>query len=419
MTTERQEPLPSGEVPAADPATDGAPNAYSIKTVWASAVGYALESFDNFILSFSLAAIIATFSLTETQAGALATVTVIGAVAGGFVFGILSDYFGRVRVLTWSILLFAVVTALTSLVQNYEQFLILRFIAGLGIGGEYGIGMALVSEGWPPAWRGRATSFVALGSEAGLLLALGVSTLVLNFGDWRIIFAIGIFPALFAFWYRRSVPEPALFAATKGHRRKFPLRMLFKDARTTKHSAGIIVLTSVQNFGYYGVIVFLPTYLSKQLGFSITKTGGWTAATIIGFSLGMVIFGLLSDRIGRKPTFFVFQVGAIVSLVLYSQLASPLALLLGGAFMGIFVNGMLGGYGALTAELFPTEARGTAQNVLYNIGRGVGSFAPLVIGIVAAHYSFPFALGTLAIVYVVDIIATAFLIPETKGVALT
>jgi MFS family permease len=407
-----------GVAPQSIPDSDR-PDAYAVKTVWASALGYALEAFDNFILSFCLVAITATFALTGPEAGALATITILGAVVGGFAFGILSDYFGRVRVLTWTILTFAILTAVSALAQNYTEFALLRFAAGMGIGGEYGIGMALVSEGWPKAWRARATSFVALGSQAGLLIALLVSTIVLNFAGWRVIFAIGIFPAVFAYWYRRAIPEPALFEQKKRQRQRFPLTYLFKDAQTTRRSVGIIVLTSVQNFGYYGVIVFLPTYLSKQLGMSVTKTGAWTAATVIGFSLGMVIFGLLADRIGRKPTFITFMVGAIVSLLLYSQLSSQIALLVGGAFMGIFVNGMLGGYGALTAELFPTEARGTAQNVLYNIGRGIGAFAPLVVGAIAEHYSFPLALGLVGLTYILDIIAITVLIPETKGAALT
>jgi MFS family permease len=392
---------------------DEKPSAYAIKTVWASALGYALEAFDNFILSFTLVAITAAFSLSSPQAGSLATLTLIGAVVGGFVFGILSDYFGRVRVLTWTIVIFAVFTAAIVLARNYAEIAALRFGTGLGIGGEYGIGMALVTESWPKSWRGRATTMVALGSEAGLVLALLVGTVVMaTIGNWRIVYLIGLFPAVVAFWYRFRVPEPEAFLRAKGRRTRFPLRSLFTDARTTRASVGIIILTSVQNFGYYGIITFLPTYLSKGLGYSVTKTGAWTAATVLGFVVGMIIFGFLSDRIGRKPSFVIFMIGAILSLIGYSQLHNEIALLVGGGIMGIFVNGMLGGYGALTASLFPSEMLGTAQNVLYNIGRGVGAFSPIVIGFVADKFSFPVAIALLSLIYVIDILAVLLVVPK-------
>lgn len=133
---------------------------------------------------------------------------------------------------------------------------------------------------------------------------------------------------------------------------------------------------------------------------------------------GIWIFGQLADRIGRKPSFLLFQLGAVISIVVYSQLTDPDIMLLAGAFLGMFVNGMLGGYGALMAEAYPTEARATAQNVLFNIGRAVGGFGPVVVGAVVLAYSFQTAIALLAIIYVIDMLATIFLIPELKGKAL-
>ena len=133
---------------------------------------------------------------------------------------------------------------------------------------------------------------------------------------------------------------------------------------------------------------------------------------------GILIFGQLADRIGRKPSFLLFQLGAVISIVVYSQLTNPDIMLLTGAFLGMFVNGMMGGYGALMAEAYPTEARATAQNVLFNIGRAVGGFGPVVVGAVVLAYSFQTAIALLAIIYVIDMLATIFLIPELKGKAL-
>jgi MFS family permease len=128
--------------------------------------------------------------------------------------------------------------------------------------------------------------------------------------------------------------------------------------------------------------------------------------------VGIWVFGQLADRIGRKPSFLIFQLGSVVMVVLYSQLSDPTAMLWAGALMGLFVNGMMGGYGAVMSEAYPTEARATAQTVLCNIGRGLG---PVVIGALAMSYSFQVAIALLAAIYVLDMLATAFLIPELKG----
>jgi len=140
---------------------------------------------------------------------------------------------------------------------------------------------------------------------------------------------------------------------------------------------------------------------------------------VLGMSFGIWTFGQLADRIGRRPSFFIFQVMAAVMVVVYSRLQSPMALLVGGAVMGIFVNGMLGGYGTLISELFPTEVRATAQNLFFNVGRAMASLGPLIIGVLANRYSFATAIALLALLYVLDIVATATLIPETKGVVLS
>jgi MFS family permease len=132
-------------------------------------------------------------------------------------------------------------------------------------------------------------------------------------------------------------------------------------------------------------------------------------------ALGIFVFGQVADRVGRRTAFFIYMTGAAIMVLLYSRLTDPTVLLLAGMVMGFFVNGMLGGYGALMSELYPTEARATAQNVLFNIGRAVGGLGPVVIGALAMSYSFQVAIALLAAIYVLDMLATAFLIPELKG----
>ena len=406
--------------PAATVVESIKPDRYAYKAVLASSVGYAMDGFDFLILSFALSAITASLSLSGAQAGSLATITLAGAVIGGIVFGVLSDYFGRIRLLSLTILIFAVFTALTGISQSYGEIAVFRFIAGLGLGGEFGIGMALVAEAWPAAYRARATSLVALGWQAGVLLAAVVSTALLPVIDWRGLFIVGAAPALFAWFVRLWVQDPELFIEQKDRERQsFPARLLIKDAATTKASIGVFILCAIQNFGYYGLIIWLPTYLESTFGYSIVQTGVWTGVTILGMAAGIIMFGVLADRFGRRPLFWAFQAGAALSVVAYSQLTTPLALLIGGAIVGVFVNGMLGGYGALMAELYSTEARATAENVLWNLGRAVGGLGPLVIGALAGVYGFSAVIAMLAIIYVIDMIATATLIPERRGAPLT
>ncbi|WP_408908610.1 MFS transporter [Variovorax paradoxus] len=396
---------------------DDAVSGYAWKALAGSAIGYAMDGFDLLILGFMLTAISADLHLTPGQAGSLVSWTLVGAVVGGIVFGSLSDHFGRIRVMTWTIVLFAVFTGLCAFAQGYWDLLVYRTIAGIGLGGEFGIGMALAAEAWPARHRARVSSYVALGWQLGVLGAALLTPLLMPHIGWRGMFLVGVVPALVAWVIRNKLHEPEVFVRkpkARGSRLR-SFKLLVKDAQTTRTSLGIVVLCAVQNFGYYGIMIWMPSFLANKLGFNLTKSAMWTSVTILGMMLGIFVFGQLADRIGRKPSFLLFQAGAVAMVLAYSQLSDPVSLLWVGAVLGMFVNGMLGGYGALISEAYPTEARATAQNVLFNLGRGIGGFGPVVVGALVAAYSFQIAIALLAAIYLVDMVATYFLIPELKG----
>ena len=407
---------------------------YKRKALFAAAVGYGLDGFDLLILSFALSGIIVTFGLSDVQAGSLSTITLLGAVLGGIVFGALADRYGRVRVLTWTVLIFAVFTGLSAISQGFWDMAAYRFIAGIGIGGEFGIGMALAAEAVPANQRARATSLVGVGFQIGVFAAAIVAAPVIALWGWRALFVIGLFPAIFAFAIRRGVAEPDKFVqahsrqsssgqspaqAEDHHLESFAAKIgaLVKDKATVKITCALIILSTVQNFGYFGIIAWLPNYLSEKMDLGVTKGSLWTAVTVIGMLAGILIFGQVADRLGRRPAFWIFQAGAIVSILVYSQLIDPTALLVGGFFMGAFANGMLGGHGALLAEMYPTQIRATAQNVIFNIGRALGGLAPVVIALLANSFGFAFALGLLPAIYVIQFLAM-FMLPEKRGVEL-
>lgn len=395
-------------------------DAKAYKALLGSAVGLAIDGFDLMILSFMLRAISGDLGLSQAQGASLITATLIGAVLGGIGFGMLSDRLGRVRVLAWTIVIYAAFTGLCAFAQGYWDLLAYRLLAGLGFGGEFGIGMALVAEAWPASKRARASSYVGLGWQAGVLAATAVTPLLLPVIGWRGMFIIGVLPAAAAFLIRHSLHEPEVFVAkSKNRPKQSALRLLVKDRETVKLSLGMAILCSVQNFGYYGVMIWLPNYLSTRFGFALTQSAIWTSVAVAGMAAGIFLFGHIADRAGRRPALFCYMLGAAVIVVLYSRLTDPMHLLLAGAVLGFFVNGMLGGYGALMSELFPTAARATAENVLFNIGRAVGGLGPVVVGAVAAAYGFELAIAMLAALYALDILAMLLLIPERRGAELT
>src|ERR1700755_3576944 len=213
------------------------------KALLGSALGYAMDGFDLLILGFMLRAIAADLHLSQTQAASLVTATLIGAVLGGIGFGMLSDRLGRVRVLTWTIVVFSVFTGLCAFAQGYWDLIVYRTIAGLGLGGEFGIGMALVAEAWPASKRARASSYVGLGWQLGVLAATLVTPLLLPTIGWRGMFAVGILPAIAAYFIRISWHEPQIFITKvqQASAKQSALRLLIKDKQTTLVSLGIVI----------------------------------------------------------------------------------------------------------------------------------------------------------------------------------
>ncbi|MFQ1011725.1 MFS transporter [Gilliamella apicola] len=392
---------------------------YQKKTLFASTVGYALDGMDMMILGVCFSLISVSFNLSKTELGTLTSVTLLGAVLGGILFGVLADKYGRVRVFSWTILIFSLFTGLCAISPNYESFLIFRFLSGLGLGGEFGIGMTLVSESWPKNKRSRATSIVALGFQAGIIL----STLTVNFVGqaygWRWAFAVGVLPALFVAWTRKGLDEPEIWQNLKDqNKNEIAVGKLFKTPKNTATTIGLTIACAVQNFGFYGLMVWMPSMIASELKLPFKDTLYWTISTTIGMSLGILIFGWLCDKFGRRPSYIIFLLISAVSIWFYFQQTDMIILIIFGSAIGFFVNGMMGGYGALLAEHYPTDARSSAENIIFNVGRGIAGISQVLIAYFATMYSISYALALLSATYLLSAAAFVFLIPETKGKAL-
>lgn len=409
------------------------------KIMWASIIGYAMDGLDVLILSFAMAAIVSEFGLTLGEGGLIATYTLIGTVLGGYLFGIFADYFGRVHTFSLTIIIFSIFTGACAFADNVTHLNILRFLAGLGLGGEYGIGMTLVSETWPAAKRARATAGVAMGWQAGAVLAAILAAVVLPDYGWRGLFLVGVVPALLAAWARHGIKEPPMWVKRKEMKKElaarkergetltaeeeeqleeakeFPLAHLFASPSKTVTTLSLTVMTSVQNFGYYGIMVWLPMILLKEHGLTTKSMSGWMIVTVIGMIAGIYVFGYLCDRLGRKVPYLIFYICAAAMVYIYVNLGTPVAFLFGGAFLGFFCNGMMAGYGTLLSENYTTDARSTAQNFIFNTGRAVGGFAPAIIGALAQSHGFSAAFALLSCVYVAAAVNVLFFIKDTRG----
>jgi MFS family permease len=390
------------------------------KTLVAAQVGWMLDAMDVMLYAFAINAIKAEFHLDSATAGAVASVTLLAAAAGGMASGILADRFGRARVLMASILVYSIFTAMTATSQGLAQLVLWRGLVGLGMGGEWTAGALLVAESWPAAHRGKAIGLMQSGWAIGTMLAAGLAAFVLPVLGWRWLFAFGVVPALFTAWIRRHVPEPEIWkrqrAAPAAARE--PVRAMFRAPLRAKTLAATAMATALLS-AYWGLFTWVPSFLSSPAaqggaGLDVVKSSAWIVAMQVGAFFGYTLFGGLSDRFGRRPVFLAFVLGAAALVPVYGQLRDPTTLLLLGPLIGFFGHGYFSVFGALLAEIFPSSIRGTAQGLTYNTGRAASALAPLAIGALAGTFGIGSALAATSIAYVAGAAAMLFL-PETRG----
>jgi MFS family permease len=382
---------------------------YRKKTVVASVAGLTLEGMDIMFISFAMSMIIAEFHIGMAAGGLISSITNLGMLAGGVIFGILADKFGRVRIFTYTILLFAVGTALTGLAQNIEQVYLFRFIAGLGAGGEYGIGMALVAEAWPKNKQGRASSYVSVGAQYGVILAALLSAMILPSWGWRGLFFVGLAPVIFAFIVRKKLDESPVWLESQKKKQlvgnQGKLKQLFATPRIAVTTVALAIMATVQIAGYNGLMIWLPSMLQQSQGLSVSSSALWTISTAAGMIAGMLTFGQFMDRFGMKRSYGIFLFASAIAVFLYSFASGSTGLLVGGAIVGFFSNGMFAGYGALISKYYSVEIRSTATNTIFNFGRALGGLSPILVGYILQHANVTVAMTYLALLYCISFIA--------------
>ena len=393
------------------------------RALLAGTFGWMLDAFDVMLFALVLPALSADLGLSKAEGGFLGSVMLIAAAAGGVGFGWIADRFGRTRALTLSVALYSVFTAACGLAGSLGAFIVFRLLLGLGMGGVWTSGAALVSETWPSEHRGKALGFMQSGWAIGYALAALVSGIVQPRFGWRAVFFVGILPAFFTLWVQRRVREPEIWTAASRTRRSSAGLLSIFGRGIAPLTIALTLMNTCTLFAWWGFNLWLPSYLKAapaQGGIGLSGAAASTFVVImqIGMWFGYVTFGFVSDRFGRKRSYVAYLVSAAILLAVYVTVRVPAVLLVLGPFVAFAGTGYFSGFGAVTAEIYPTTIRATAQGFTYNIGRLASAAAPFLVGSLADTQGFGAALLVCSAAFALAALAWIW-IPETRGRALT
>jgi MFS family permease len=387
------------------------------RSLIAGGLGWMLDAMDVMLYSMVLADLVANLGMSKPQAGLLNSLTLFASAIGGLGFGLLADRIGRTRALMGSILMYSIASFACGLSETIPQLAIFRFLLGLGMGGEWTTGAALIAETWRAEHRGKALGVMQSSWAIGEMIAAGVTLLVLPAFGWRAVFFVGILPAIAVFWIRKDVPESEIWLS-KGKEKPVALALMWRPDIRWK---GVLatLMNACAMFGYWGLFTWIPGYLALPekdggRGLGIVASLTWVLFMAPGKWLGYVLFGFAADKFGRKKSYVVYLVIAAILVPIFGLTKSQSVLLLLGPFVGFFGTGYFSGFAAIASELFPTEIRATAMGLTYNIGRGFSALAPFVVGAIAKDYSFMAAFLLLAAAFMGGALF-ALALPETKG----
>ena len=390
------------------------------RSLLAASLGWMLDGFDIMLYALVVSALLRELSITTAVAGLLGSLTLVASGIGGILFGLIADHYGRRRALMGSVLVYSVFTAACGLAQSTWQLGVFRFLLGLGMGGEWTSGAALVSETWPDRHRGKAVALMQSAWAVGYAAAALVVAVVLPRFGWRVVFLLGILPALLTLWIRRGVEESEVWLRSRerSDTQSATLADVFRG-RFGATTALLTLLSTSTIFAYWGLNLWVPAYLSLEpgrggLGLSTSLTTLLVVTMQIGTFLGYVSFGYVSDAIGRRPAFVTYILIAAVLTLLYGATTNPWLLLALGPVVAFFGTGFFSGFGTVTAEIYPTSIRAVAQGFTFNVGRLGSAVAPFLVGSMAQTQGFGAAFSMLAGALLVGA-ATWVWLPETRG----
>lgn len=402
------------------------------RTLIAAALGWMLDAFDAMLYALVLTHVMRDLHMSKATSGLLYTLTLLASGIGGVLFGFIADRIGRKRALMLSILTYSVCSFASGLSTTVLMLAVFRFILGLGMGGEWNTGATLVAETWPTELRAKAISIVQSSWAIGFAFAALVAGIVLHYANWRMVFFVGVLPALIVLWIQKGVPESEMWqehhrlaqdsqkVAVAQHKYEHDSFVRIFQQPYVKSTFALLFVNFFGMFGWWGLFTWVPPYLSlpvEQGGRGFGVMGTTTLLVVLnlfGMFPGYASFGWVADHLGRRRSFLLYTFAAAVLVPLYALTRSPASLLVVGTVVAFFGTGFFSGSGIIGSEIFPTRVRARALGFTYNGARTMSSIAPFVIGRVgqARGLSWAFYLCGISF-FLATLVATQ--LPETKG----
>ncbi len=381
------------------------------KALFASIFASGLDDLNVMFLSFTLSSIIAHLGLSGVEGGWIATITNLGMLLGGLVFGVLADRYNKFNVLKLTVVIFSIATGLIYFTENIQYLYLMRFIAGIGVGGEYGVAISIMAGIVPTEKMGRISSLNGIVGQVGSITSALLASLIAPMFGWKGLFLFGLLPLLLVVWMHFAIDEESITDRGAGLQKeeidetnKPKIRELFATKQLAQQSIALMVMTTVQIAGYFGLMNWLPTMMQTSLGIQ-TNSNIWMVTTIIGMCIGMLVFGNVLDKFGPRLAYGVFLISSMLSVYFFTYVNSMATLLIGGAIMGFFVNGMFSGYGAIVSRLYPHRIRTIANNTILNVGRAIGGFSSVIIGFILDNAGVTQVMLFIASLYIISFLA--------------
>lgn len=382
-------------------------------TVLAGFLGWTLDAFDFFVVVMTLTAIAKEFGRTDAELALSVTVTLAFRPVGALIFGLMADRYGRRIPLMVNLIFYAFIEVLSGLAPSYGTFLVLRALFGIGMGGEWGVGASLVMEKVPPKLRGLFSGLLQQGYAVGYLLAALCYLIVFPRWGWRPMFFIGGLPALLAIYVRFKVPESEVWQRTR-HKDWSQLgRGILSHWRIFLY---LWALMTMMNFVSHGTQDLYPTFLQRDWGFTPQRRAVLTAVSMVGAVLGGVLFGMYSDRIGRRRAMVTALLGALLMIPAWAFAPSLPVLFVGAFLMQFMVQGAWGVIPAHITELAPDAVRGFLPGFAYQCGVLVAGSVVYIEAVFAARFSYTWAMACTAATVFLGGAVIAALGPEKRGV---
>jgi SHS family lactate transporter-like MFS transporter len=393
------------------------------RTLLATWAGWCLDVFDFFLLILVLSDVAKTFDVSLVAMGTVLTGTLLCRLLGGIVFGTWGDRVGRRLPLMVSIATFAIFSALSGVMPDFFWFFVCRLLFGFGMGGEWAAGTSLAMESWPARSRGIASGILQGGYPCGYFLATIAYFVIYPLWGWRVLFVLGLLPALLLFYIRSKVKESPVFLERQAAMAKAGtpekgisfLRLFKPDLLGTTLHAFVLMIGAM--LSQFCLSALWPTYLTKELNLTIGQRTVFLILLNVGSLVGYWCAGALSEKIGRRMALALFALAGILVVPLYSMSTDFTLVMIGGMLMGFFAVGFWGVIPAYLAERFPTSVRGVGPGASFSVGAGIGSFGPTLQTLLVQNGGFTLgqaiAMGTGASLIIVAVLV--FLGPESKG----